>query len=206
MLNAAWRAAGLALAVACGAPAAEPASRRAAPRPAADLGESRAARVTVLEFSDFACHHCAGFARTVFPTLARDFVEPGLVRWRLVPLVSGSTPHADAAAVAATCAAEQQRLAPMHERLFERRAEWSRARDPAPHLLRYAREAGLDAARFAGCVRDPRTRAEVEALRRTAAQLGVRAAPTFLVNGHRVEGAVSLAEFRAVVGAALATD
>ncbi len=164
------------------------------------------APVVVVEFFDYGCHYCEAFNRTVLPAIQRDFIVSGRVRWQLVPFGSAQAPYAGAAATAVECAAQQEHRWPMHERLFARRPEWIPAPDPAPRFAAYARELGLDEARFAACYRDPRTAAWVAKLRHMARQLDVRIAPTFLVNGRRIEGAVSLDDFRSALIASSRAD
>src|SRR5690554_452246 len=60
--------------------------------PALEIGHtlgSADAPVTVMEFSDFGCDACAGFARESLPSLKREFVETGQVRWRFVAIRQG---------------------------------------------------------------------------------------------------------------------
>lgn len=167
---------------------------------------SREATVVVTEFSDFGCHYCAHFARTVLPTLDREFIGPGRVRWQLVPVATASTPHALAAAGAAECASQQGGEWAMHDRLFATQREWTHFGDPTRHFVDLARADGLDVARFVACLRDPRTAETVERLHQLARQLNVRVAPTFFVNGRRVEGAVPLDAARSVLDVALSSQ
>lgn len=164
---------------------------------------SAAAPVVVLEFSDFGCFYCASFARTVLPEVAREFLATGRVRWQLVPLATGATPHAKAAAAAAVCAAEQNRAWAMHDRLFQMQREWSRFGDPTPHFAAYARDIDLDVPRFATCLQDPRTRETIASMHRLTQAMNVRVAPTFFIAGRRVEGALPIDGMREVLQAAL---
>ncbi|HPV77861.1 MAG TPA: thioredoxin domain-containing protein, partial [Gemmatimonadaceae bacterium] len=59
---------------------------------------------------------------------------------------------------------------------------------------------------FVACLRDPRTAETVERLHQLARQLNVRVAPTFFVNGRRVEGAVPLDAARSVLDVALSSQ
>ncbi len=168
--------------------------------PGYDRGPARAA-VTVVEFSDFGCPYCARFALETYPRLAAEFVKTGLVRWRYVPFVMGMFTTGDAAARAAECAAEQGGAAfgRMHDRLFERQDEWKGAGDPAAVLLSIAGQAGLDAPRFTRCVAGGAVGERIRASNRLADQMAVRATPTFFVNGERIEGALPVEQFRAVL-------
>lgn len=197
-------AAALLMVTACAGPKAEPPAQ--APGTGIVTRPGVAAPVVVVEFFDYGCGHCGEFARSVQPVIDREFVATGRVEWRPVPFATGSTPHSLDAASAVTCAAQQGRAAPMHEALFARRHEWVRVRRPDQRFVVFAKEIGLDAARFTACFRDPRTAETVGQLRRLARDLHVRTAPTFLVNGRRIEGALALEDFRAVLQAALPPD
>lgn len=157
------------------------------------------APVTVIEFSDFGCPFCAMFALGSYPELRRDFLETGRVRWIYVPFVMGMFPHGAEAARAGECAGEQGRFREMKERLYAGQREWKAARDVAALFRGYARELGLDEARFAACYREDRGGGRTRTHNRAADALGVRATPTFLINGRLVEGALPLEHFRQIL-------
>lgn len=159
------------------------------------------ARVTVIEFADFGCQYCARFAAEAYPRLADEFVKTGAVRWKYVPFVMGMFPNGEGAARAAECAADQGRAAfgRMHDRLYAFQDDWKGALDAAGTFRALARAAGLDEARFASCYASDAPGARIHASNEVADQLGVRATPTFFVNGARVEGALPLEQFRSAL-------
>jgi protein-disulfide isomerase len=160
------------------------------------------APVVVVEFSDFGCPFCASFSRDEWPVLEREFVTTGRVRWKHVPFVAGMFPNSDQAARAAECAGQQGKFWPMHDLLFARQREWKGSGGSEAVFQAYARQAGLDAARFSACWRSPAAEARVRASTRAADAAFVRATPSFLVNGRLVEGALPLEDFRQVLRAA----
>jgi protein-disulfide isomerase len=165
----------------------------------ASLGYSRglaSAPVTVVEFGDFGCSACRQFALEGYPAIHEEFVSTGRVRWVYVPFLLGVFPNAPEAARAAECAAEQDAFWPIHDVLFERQEEWKRPRNPASVFQRYVAELSLDRARFDACYDDNGGRARTRANNRAARRNGVRATPTFFVNGRRFEGAPPLEQFR----------
>jgi len=172
--------------------------------PGYDRGVARA-NVTVLEFADFGCPYCARFATRTYPPLAAEFVRTGVVRWRYVPFALGIFTNGDEAARAAECAGAQGRVAfgRMDDRLFVGQDVWKRAADPAGLFRSMAAGAGLDPARFTSCYAGDSAAQRVAAANALADQLGVRATPTFFINGRRVEGALPLEQFRAVLAEAL---
>ena len=157
-----------------------------------------AAPVEVVEFGDFACSACAEFWRETWPSAQRDLVQTGRVSWRHVPFLLGFD-RGDEGANAAECAAEQGRFWPMHDRLFESQAEWTRIRRPEQAFMSYAEAIGLDVGRFEECYEDERGEERTRAANRAAREARVRGTPTFFVNGRQAVGALSYDMFLALV-------
>lgn len=165
----------------------------------ASLGYARGsddAPVTVVEFGDFGCSACRQFALEGYPAIHEEFVVTGRVRWVYVPFLLGVFPNASEAARAAECAAEQDAFWPMHDVLFQRQEEWKRPRNPGSLLKGYAVRLGLDPDIFTTCYRENHGRARTRENNQAARRNGVRATPTFFVNGKRFEGAPPPKQFR----------
>jgi protein-disulfide isomerase len=151
---------------------------------------SASAPVTVYEMADFQCPACRGFALTVFPTLEREFVATGKVRWVFInfPLTQ-IHPNAVPAAEVAMCAAQQGRFWPTHDLLYQRQEEWAKLANPQPALVALAQRAGADRTKLQACLAARATRAEVEKDAQLAAGTGARATPSFYIEGGLLEGA-----------------
>ena len=161
-----------------------------------ELGSVMAA-VTVVEFSDFGCPHCARFAHETFPTLREEFIETGDVRWIFIPVLMGF-PNGESAARTAQCAADQRQFWPMHDLLYERQAFWQSA-NPAsadPIFLDFARSVGLDETRFLNCYREDHPHEITNLRRAVAAEVGIRGTPSFIVGDQFVEGTLTIDRFR----------
>jgi protein-disulfide isomerase len=134
------------------------------------------AAVTVVEYGDFECPNCKQAAPAVKLLLER-FEERVCYVWRHFPLAEVH-PHALMAAQAAEAAAGQQQFWPMHDLLFENQTHLK-----AQHLKSYAERLGLDMARYTAEMDDEiylqRVRENIESGKHS----GVRATPTFFVNG-----------------------
>ena len=163
------------------------------------------APVVLVELSDFGCPYCGQFARETYPAIERDYIRTGRVFFKSVQFVMGSFPNGTEAARAAECAADQREFWAMSDRLYGTQPAWKGTSSPAPVFVREAAALGLDTARFAACYgtgdMHPRTRLATAA----ANLLGVRATPSFLVNGRPIEGALPLAAFRTVLDDAIAS-
>ncbi len=159
------------------------------------------AQITVVEFSDFGCPYCGRFERNEFPVLRKEFVETGKVRWRFVPFVLGMFPNGSQAMRSSTCVAEQDEsfFWKMHDELFANQDTWKNARAPEALFRKYAVAAGADGDKFASCYDSKRAEDRETAANALARKSGVNSSPTFFVNGHMVQGALSLAQFRAIL-------
>lgn len=155
-----------------------------------------AAKVTIVEFSDYQCPYCRQ-AEPIVQQVLREY--PGQVRlvFRHFPL-EAIHPLARGASEAAHCAAEQGNFWQFHEQLFAARQGLE-----APSLLRYAEGAGLDLGDFRACLAARRGAAQVDADLAEGRRAGVNSTPTFFVNGRRLQGALPIAEFRRIIEAEL---
>ena len=140
-----------------------------------NLGPSHAP-VTIVEYGDFECPNCKQAAPAVKLLLQRF---TGRVRfvYRHFPLEEVH-PHALQAALAAEVAAGQGKFWPMHDLLFENQRHLK-----PPQLRRYAEQLELDMVRYDADMADTvylqRVREDIEGATRS----GVRATPTFFLNG-----------------------
>jgi protein-disulfide isomerase len=95
---------------------------------------------------------------------------------------------------AALAAHEQEKFWPFHEILYK-----SHGRHSLADLQSYALEQGLDVQRFMERLHSPELQRRVKQDIQQGRLLGVFATPTYFINGRRVVGARSLAEFRELV-------
>ena len=169
-----------------------------------DGGHSRGndnAAVTIVEFSDFECGHCADFHRSIGEVI-QQFGRNIRVVFHHFPLDSECNPrinsplHRDAclAAVASECAAEQGKFWPYHDVLFNNQRRLGRQ-----SLIDYASRVDLDTARFAQCLDSPAPRERVRRDVTEAAALGIDSTPTVFINGRLVKGALEPPLLRAAV-------
>jgi protein-disulfide isomerase len=161
---------------------------------------SATAPITVYEMSDFQCPYCRRFAQETFPTLEREYVATGKVRWVFVnfPLTSLHS-NAVPAAETALCAARQQAFWPVHDLLFKYQETWAPLKEPAPFFLSLADSAAISKPALVECVRSPATRAEVRAEAEGAERSGASSTPTFYIEGGLLAGAHPLPVFRQVL-------
>lgn len=109
------------------------------------------AKVRIVAYSDFQCPACAGLA-VVFPEAYERIVEkygPSALSltYKHFPLTS-IHPSAVLAARSAEAAAMQGKFWEMHDVLFEKQSDWGTGLDAQSKIEGYARDLGLDMAKF----------------------------------------------------------
>ena len=148
------------------------------------------APVTVYEMADFQCPACRLFAVTVLPTLEREYIETGKVRWVFINLpLTSIHPNAAAAAEVAMCAGRQGRFWPTHDALYQQQDDWAKLAQPRATLIALAQRAGTDKAKLLACLNEGSARQEVELDAQRAARSGAHATPSFYIEGGLLEGA-----------------
>lgn len=149
------------------------------------------APVTLVEVSDFGCTHCTTFHNETASDLEAQFVEPGTVRWVVMPYALSTTTVP--AAAAAMCAGEQNRYFEFAHTMFTIDPVETRL---SPEGYQQAANAvGLDMEAFNSCMQDARFIDVVNANRDAARNVGVSGTPTFFVNDEKLVGAQPLSVF-----------
>ena len=146
------------------------------------------APVTLVEYGDFQCPHCAR-AHRVLPKVLKRL--DGQVRFvfRNFPLAEShpDAMHAAEAAESVAAHAGQKAFWRMHDLMYDHQRDGEDSLDDA-HLVRYAEQAGADPAAVA---LDLAGDAYLEAVREdfmSGVRSGVNGTPTFFINGQRFEG------------------
>lgn len=159
------------------------------------------APLTIYELSDFQCPYCKRQALEVLPTLEKEYIATGKVRWIFLNLpITELHPNASAAAEFAMCAAKINRFWPVHDLLFTYQEKWAPLKDPGPFLITLADSAGIPRDSLLGCLQNRETRALVQAEAEGAAKSGVSSTPTVYIEGvGLLRGAAPLEAYRAVL-------
>lgn len=158
-----------------------------------------AAGVFMIEFADFGCGYCAKFNVETYPRIRTTYIEPGILKLKVIPFVTGMFKHSREVSEAAECAAEQGAFRKMHDLLYLKRKEWIGSKNIRTTIDGYAREVGLDRTAFGRCLMNPQIAQRIQRHTTLARQLGVQGTPIFFVNGRRVPGAVPFEVFQQVI-------
>lgn len=137
------------------------------------------AQVTIIEFLDPECEACRAM-HPILKTLLKEY--EGKVR-----LVIRYMPFHRNSLLAASALEEAKELGKFDEaldKLFEKQPEWADHSYPKPELIAFfLNEIGIDSKQLDNTYLITKHRAKVEIDQADGAKLGVRATPTFFVNG-----------------------
>jgi len=156
------------------------------------------APVTIVMFSDFECPFCAG-VQTTLHTLDEEY--PGKLRFVFKHMPLKFHPHAEEAARAALAAEAQGKFWGLAEALFQGQKKLD-----SQGIDAIASAAGLDTTRLRRDMHAPATDAQLAADKAEVERLHIQGAPSFFVNGRRVQGAQPIEVFRKAIDQALAGE
>ncbi len=161
------------------------------------------APVVVTEWSDFQCPACRLYALNREPSLEKEYVEAGKVRF-VYRNFAFLGPESILAAEAAECAADQGRYWDYRSTLWQRQRGENQGAFRPENLKGFAAELGLDQAKFDACLDNGTHRAEVLAEEKEGEALGVNATPTLFINSRKMQGVPSLDTMKAAIEEELA--
>ena len=159
------------------------------------------APVKIVEFADFECPSCGGFATVTEPDVRTRIIDPGLANLTYYDFPLTQHRNTLPASNAAACADEQGKFWPMHDRIFQGQEEWNgEATDaPKPFFKRYAGEVGLDVAKWEACYDARKYQKRISANLAEGMRRGVGSTPTFIIGNKLYAGMRSYDELKKIV-------
>jgi protein-disulfide isomerase len=152
----------------------------------------QSAPITIVEFSDFQCSYCKRVLDVLNQVLER-YPDKVKLAFRDFPILN-IHPHAQKAAEAAHCAAEQGKFWEYHDLLFEKQDDI-----PTTNFAEHAKALGLEITGFQACLNSQKYKEKVERNYADGVKAGVSGTPAFFINGRLVSGAQPLEAFKAVI-------
>lgn len=152
------------------------------------------APVTLVEYGDYECPHCAA-AHPMVQQLQARFAGKLRFVFRNFPM-SRLHPNAEAAAQTAEFAASHGKFWPMHDLLLENQARLSHR-----VFAELAESLGLDAAELATALEKYTFERHVHLDFTSGVRSGVNGTPTFFLNGERYDGAKDYQSMAAAIAA-----
>ncbi len=140
------------------------------------------APITIIEFGDYACPGCGGFALSVKPQVELLLLETGKAKFVFYDFpIPSIHPTSFLAARTARCAQDQGKFWEYHDALFRNQASWRLEASPIAQFLGFGEDVGLDGDEFEACVKSDRHADLVSANMRLGYELRVNSTPTIMV-------------------------
>jgi protein-disulfide isomerase len=158
------------------------------------------APVTIIEYASLTCPHCAAFDRDTLPKIKENWIDTGKAKlvFRIFPLNKIDV----RAAVVANCVPPDRYFSFIDE-LFRSQDTWARAGDPVKAVANTGRLAGAGGDKIKSCLADKTMEDDVINVGYKAQQAyGVESTPTFFINGTKLVGEASYADFEKALTAA----
>ena len=153
--------------------------------------------VTLAEYGDYECPHCAEYHHVVTELMARMPNELAL-EFHHYPLPVG--PNSVTASMATEAAGEQGRFWEMHDAIFETQRQWSGRPDAVEIFTSMAGQLGLDTDQFGADLASDAIQSRVVADRVRGNSLQITGTHTFFINGRRLDYLPSsVDEFEAII-------
>jgi protein-disulfide isomerase len=156
------------------------------------LGD-RAAKVAVVEFSDYQCPFCGAFQVQTMPGLKKQYIDTGKVQFIYRDFPLDFHPHAESAAIAAHCAGEQNAYWQMHDQLFANQRQLG-----TKLYTDLAAQLHLDTKRFGACLKEAKFKGRLSDEVKYGLKIGIEGTPAFFIG--RIEGD-KLVDVKSIVGA-----
>ena len=160
------------------------------------------AKVTVTEYASASCPHCARWHEEVFPAFKKKYVDTGQVKYVFREFLTDPIPVASAGFLLARCAGKDKYF-PVLDAVYRSQKEWMQTGDVNTPFVRIAKSYGMNEDQFRACVTNEK---ELTALntrvQRYQTQEKIESTPTFVINGKKMPGEISLEQLDAAIAAA----
>jgi protein-disulfide isomerase len=147
------------------------------PQSGVTLGDPKA-KATLIEFADLQCPFCAEYSQQAMPTVVRNYVKPGKLRYEL-RLRSFLGPDSAKAAAAAAVATKQDKLFQFADLFYLRQGDENSGYVTDDFIRSLATDTGVDPAAAVAAANHPGSQPLVAAADKQATDLGSTSTPDF---------------------------
>lgn len=143
-------------------------------------------KVVLIEYGDFQCPGCGG-AYPQIKAIKEEYKDKIAFVFRSFPLTT-IHPNALAASTAAEAAGMQGQFWRMHDVLYDNQTAWSSidARERTGTFIEYARNIGLDTAKFEADMKTQEVAAKISRDRALGGRVGVDSTPTVFIGSEKL--------------------
>ena len=166
------------------------------------LGDPNA-KVKMVEYASLTCSHCGTFNNDVFPAFKAKYIDTGKVHYTFKEFLTPPNEVAAAGFLTARCAGKDKYFQ-VTDAIFHAQQEMFTTGDMRGILLRTAQSAGMTEEKFNACITDEAAlKALNERVEKAIKVDKINSTPTFLINGKRYSGDMSVDTMSALIDSML---
>ena len=141
---------------------------------------SQNAPITMIEFGDYQCFYCNKFYHDTEPDIVKNYVNTGKVRmvFKDFTIIGQDSVNA---AHASHCAQEQGKFWEYHDTVYNNWSGENTGGASSKNLLAFAKQIGLDTAKFNQCMTQSKYISIVQGSLSNAKDLGLTGTPDFFI-------------------------
>ncbi|HEX8234178.1 MAG TPA: DsbA family protein [Caulobacteraceae bacterium] len=163
------------------------------------------AKVTVVEYASASCSHCAEFHRDTFEAFKKKYIDTGKVKFVFREFLTTPVQVAAAGFLLARCGGTRERYFDVLGAFYRAQPEIFQTGDLRGPLVRIAQNMGMNEQQMEACVRNEDSLKALNARVERAAQRDkIEATPTFVINGEKHPGVLTLEQLDAMIAKAQA--
>ena len=166
--------------------------------PEMSLGRADAP-VTIIKYASLTCPHCRRFQLETFPTLKRELIDTGKVRFIIREFPIG---HQSGHATIAWRCAGPDRFFDVYDRFMKQQPSWVSQEVRLDPIFRVVQGVGISRAEFDSCFKNQAMIDGLKWVKERGRKLGVIGTPNFFINGRLVKTVIGMKEIREHVAAA----
>lgn len=155
------------------------------------------APITIFAFESLTCPHCAAFHRDTLEQLKKEYIDTG--KAKLIYIDFPLDLRATVASMVAHCTGKD-RFFGMIQILFHNQQQWAGAKDFKAAMLQISKIGGMTESEFDVCMKNEALYNGIRKAQEEAQKThSISSTPTFVINGTKIVGAQSFAEFDRVM-------
>jgi len=168
---------------------------KAGPIPEFSLGRDDAP-VVMVKYMSLTCPHCRRFMAETFPTLKREYIDTGKVRFIIREFPIGKT--SGNATIALRCAPMSQYLT-LYRKFLEQQSAWVSQEVRPEAIMKVASQVGITREQYDACVKNQSMIDSLKWVKDRGRELGVIGTPNFFIGNRLVKSVLGMPEIRAII-------
>lgn len=162
------------------------------------LGKA-SAPVTIIKYASMTCPYCREFHLKTYPTLKRDYINKGKVRYILREFPIGKA--SGTASLVMRCAGQNddKKYFALYDKLITKQKVWVSQDIKYDAIFKVASEAGVSRAEFDACLKNQTMIDGLKWVKQRGRRLGVIGTPTLFINGKKERGRISVKEIQGMI-------